>query len=499
MPNRKCLTTGNAAAESSIPLFRASPWLPKIAGIPVILEYPHGCFDQISTKLLGYSLLANLLAYLPDVAARDAEYREILERGMKQFNDSLLENGMLPYWPGGTAPNPFVTCEAFWAVNESVNAGFEAPEGLRDKLAGGLKKIVNGERSTSVFDRCFALFVTTQYQTDNDFGTVAQDLYLRRNSMEDEGRALLAIALQRLNIMPREKEQLLKEIDAPIKERAFDPKTLGSMTRAEAICSLAFDTVAPPIYTAQKKQRVRDRMLALMDSSASLSTQENLWMLLAFKSMVGAEKPAPLGKAEPPGITSKNHLSEAWLDRKIDNPLLINGLNKAALTFLMKAEYSTDEVETDRVDRGFHVERVVKNMTDAKRTGEMNAPFKLGDQILITYRMNTRKKQNYVALEDSLPAGLEVVNPNLAMIGKFFELPANDQNNHMLGLSYSEMRDRSTLLYFDDFSPGTGTYSVLARATAAGSFRWPATQVVPMYDSRFSGLSPSSLCVVSGE
>jgi len=66
-------------------------------------------------------------------------------------------------------------------------------------------------------------------------------------------------------------------------------------------------------------------------------------------------------------------------------------------------------------------------------------------------------------------------------------------------LSYSEIRDRSTLLYFDTVDPGTGTYSVLARATAAGTFCWPATQVAPMYDSRFSGLSPSSLCVVSGE
>ncbi|MEP7015494.1 MAG: alpha-2-macroglobulin family protein [Verrucomicrobiota bacterium] len=477
----------------------SSMWLPKIAGIPLILEYPHGCFDQISTKLLGYSLLANLLAYLPDIAARDAEFRSVLERGMKQFNDSLLEGGMLPYWPGGTVPNPFVTCEAFWAVNESVNAGFQAPEGLRDKLAAALKKIVNGEKPTSPFERCFALFVLTQYETEGDFATAAQDLYLRRNSMEDEGRALLAIALQRLNIMPREKEQLLKEIDAPIKERAFDPKTLGSMTRAEAICALAFDSIAPATYTPQKKQRVRERMLALMDSSASLSTQENLWMLLAFKSMVTAEKLEALGNAQPPGVFSKNHFSEAWLDRKLEERLLIKGLNKSALTFLMKAEYSTDEVETDRVDRGFRVERVVKNVTDAKRTGEASAPFKLGDQILITYRMNTRKKQSYVALEDSLPAGLEVVNPNLAMIGKFYTMPPSSQNDHVLDLSYSEMRDRSTLLYFDDFSPGGGTYSVLARATAAGSFRWPATQVVPMYDSRFSGLSPSSLCVVSGE
>jgi alpha-2-macroglobulin len=476
-----------------------SPWLPKIAGIPVILDYPHGCFEQISTKLLGYSFLANLVAYLPDIDARDAEYRAVLERGMKQFNDSLLAEGMLPYWPGGDTGNLFVTCQAFWAVNESVTAGFHAPEGLRDKLAGALRKIVSGQTSSNSFEKCFALFVLTQYEQSDDFKSSAHELYLRRNENGDEGRALLAIALHRLNIMPHEKEQLLREIDAPIKSRAFDPRTLSSTTRAEAICALAFDTIAPKIWTAEKKQRMRSRMLALMDSSAALSTQENLWLLLEFKSMIGAEKAEALNAAEPKGIPSKNGRSAAWIDHKIGDDLLVKGLNKGALNFLLRAEYSTEEVETDRVDRGFRVERVVRNLTDAKRTGANNAPFKLGDQILVTYRMNTRKLQNYVALEDSLPAGLETVNPNLAMIGKFFELPASAQGDRTLGLSYSEMRDRSTLLYFDTFEPGSGAYSVLARATAAGTFRWPATQVVPMYDSRFSGLSPSSLCVVSGE
>jgi uncharacterized protein YfaS (alpha-2-macroglobulin family) len=215
--------------------------------------------------------------------------------------------------------------------------------------------------------------------------------------------------------------------------------------------------------------------------------------------MLGAEPTAVLSAGNPPGKPSKNERSAAWLDRKVENELVIKGLNQGALTFLMHAEYSTPEVDTDRVDRGFRIERVVKNLSDAKRVGSAAAPFKIGDQLLITYRVQSRKLQNYVALEDDLPAGLEVVNPNIALIGKFFELPAPDPHDRLLGLSYSEMRDRATLLYFDDFDPGTGTYSVLARATAAGTFRWPATQVEPMYDSRFSGLSPSSLCVISAE
>ena len=476
-----------------------SPWLPEIAGLPVILKYPHGCFEQISTKLLGYSLLANLLAYLPELQERGVEYRATLERGMKRYADSLLSNGMLPYWPGGDAGNGFVTCQALWSVNESINAGFEPPAELQAKLAGAANKIIKGQLAASRFEKCFALFVLTQSGSDDDFRSESQELYLHRNEGGDEERALLAIALHRQNIMAREQQQLLREIDTPIKERAFNPVTFTSMTRAEAMRAFAFDVVSPPAWTKQKKHQARDRMSKLMDAAGSLSTQENLWLLLAFKSMLGAEMTPPLHATQPPGVLSKNGRSAAWLDRRVDNDLVIKELNQGALTFLMQAEYSTSEVDTDRVDRGFHIERVVKNLTDPKRAGTSDAPLKLGDQLLITYRLNTRKLQNFVALEDSLPVGLEVVNPNLALVGKFFQLPSADPQDRLLGLSYSEMRDRSTLLYFDIVDPGSSTYSVLARATAAGTFRWPATQVAPMYDSRFFGLSPSSLCVISVE
>jgi uncharacterized protein YfaS (alpha-2-macroglobulin family) len=477
-----------------------SPWLPEIAGLPVILEYPHGCFEQISTKLLGYSLLANLLAYLPDLQQRDAEYRVTLERGMKQFADSLRSDGMLPYWPGGTTGNGFVTCQALWSVNESVDAGFEPPTELQEKLASAVSKIGQGQLPASRFEKCFALFVLTQTGKSDDFRNESQELYLHRNEGTDEDRALLAIALHQQNIMAREQQELLREIDKPIKERAFNPATFTSITRAEAMRALAFNVISPPTWTKQRRQQARDRMSKLMDDAGSLSTQENLWLLLAFKSMLGAETTPELRAPQPPAdVLSKNGRSAAWVDRTIEDDLVIKGLNQSALTFLMQAEYSTSEVDTDRVDRGFRIERVVKNLTDATRVGTPGAPLKLGDQLLITYRLNTRKLQNFVALEDSLPAGVEVVNPNLALVGKFYQLPPSDPKDRLLGLSYSEMRDRAALLYFDTVDPGSGTYSILARATAAGTFRWPATQVAPMYDSRFSGLSPSSVCVISAD
>jgi len=476
-----------------------SPWLPKIVGLPTILNYPHGCFEQISSRILGYALMGNLLAYLPEADARDAEYRAVIEKGIHQFEESLLENGMLPYWPGGRSENPFATIQALWAINEGANAGFEVPERLTHELQTSVTNIIQGRAHAPQFDRVFALFVLSQGTTTEDFKATAEDLYLRRNEAGDEGRALLALALRQLGIMPKEQEQLLREIDAPPKDRAFDPVSFTSTTRAEAINAVAFQTIAPTLGNPNRPQRVRDRLLALMNSSASLSTQENLWLLLAFKSMLGSEQTAPLQIADAHSIPSKNHRSAAWLNLQLTNVQAFKDLGRTNLTYLIKAVYTSDAVETDRADRGFRVERVVRNLTDPKRSGSADAPFKLGDQILVTYRVSTQKLQSYVALEDSLPAGLETVNPDLAMIGKFFSMPPADPGDNLLSLSHSELRDRSTLLYFDTLSPGTGTYSVLARATAAGSFRWPATQVVPMYDSRFSGLSPSSLCVISGE
>jgi uncharacterized protein YfaS (alpha-2-macroglobulin family) len=360
--------------------------------------------------------------------------------------------------------------------------------------------MVKGQLPASRFEKCFALFVLTQSKNDDDYRNESQELYLHRNEGSDEERALVAIALHQQNIMAQEQQQLLREIDKPIKERAFNPATFTSMTRAEAMRAFAFNVIAPPTWTKQRKQQARERMSKLMENAGSLSTQENLWLLLAFTSMIGVEPTPELQSAEPPAtVVSKNGRSAAWVDRKIEDDLAIKGLNQSALTFLMQAEYSTPEVDTERVDRGFRIERVVKNLTDATRLGTPDKPLKLGDQLLITYRLNTRKLQNFVALEDSLPAGVEVVNPNLALVGKFYQLPPPDPQDRLLGLSYSELRDRAALLYFDTVDPGSGTYSVLARATNAGTFRWPATQVVPMYDSRFSGLSPSSVCVISAD
>jgi uncharacterized protein YfaS (alpha-2-macroglobulin family) len=487
-------------------MLSTSPWLPKLAGLPLLLEYPHGCFEQITSRILGYTVLADLLAYLPEPAARSGEYRKRIQNGLDQIRDSVTGEGYLPYWPGGKA-SAYPTVAGYWSLQSAATQGMTVPAETTQALAEATRAIARGDQKVAEADsfcRAFALMVLSRDPAEKKaFAPVTREMYLRRETMDPEVRALLAIAMHHFEIMPGEQQQLLREIDTPLEERGFEPENFGSTTRSEAIRVLAFALLDPEGTAGKAREQLRMRIDDFLDSSQALSTQENFWLLLAFKTMhpSAGNMVVPFQGAQPaPRAISPNLASALWDGMDIRNagnfaPQLA-GSN--ALTCLMSAQFRTDSPVTARTDNGFRVERVRKNMTDPARTGSAEAPLHLGDEILITYRLISPKLHHFVALEDELPAGLETTNPDIASIARTYSVP-EEEGSRQLDLSHSELRDHSACLYFDEVDPGIATYSVLARATCAGVFHWPATQAVPMYDSRFSGLSPSDLCHISGD
>jgi uncharacterized protein YfaS (alpha-2-macroglobulin family) len=483
-----------------------SRYLPKLIGLPMILEYPHGCMEQISTRALVYTLLGDLLASLPPREERLKNYKPILESVLKTYRQGQREDGLLPYWPDGDGVNPFATVLATWVTQNASAQGLAVPDDLLEKLQAAVAQMARGEAGVSVTDttsRCFALYVLSQQKTEEDWGSTAESLYLNRETISDEARALLALAMAQLKLFPEYQQQLLRELEGAAPARAFDPQTFSSTTRADAMRCLARLRLRGPQANVLEEDVVKKRLAQLLDSSASFSTQENLWLLLAFQALQAADPAVKLGQAKlqpTPTAASPNQVTVAWYQENLSSlvsrfatpvPLPKGG------SYLLRGKYRVTEAEA-RTDRGLRLERVVKNLTSATRTGLAANPYQLGDELLITYRLTSTKQHSYLALDDQLPAGLETINPNLAQIAKYYEIPETDWKE-ALALSHQEQRDDRTLLYFDDFRAGTGSYSVLARVTAAGEFRWPGAQVVPMYDSRFSGLSPASVIYCSGK
>jgi uncharacterized protein YfaS (alpha-2-macroglobulin family) len=161
-------------------------------------------------------------------------------------------------------------------------------------------------------------------------------------------------------------------------------------------------------------------------------------------------------------------------------------------SYLLRADYTPPASALPPRSPSFVLKRRCQNLTDPHRIGTAEAPWKLGDEVLVTYELNADKPHSYIEVEDQLPACLETVNPKLPLIADYFKLPVEAGVN-TLPLSNVEERAESTKLYFEKTLPGRNVYSVLERVATAGVFHWPGTQLRPMYDSRFFGFSDATI------
>ena len=514
--------------------------LPRLQALPEVLEYPHGCFEQITSRILVYCAAHDLFAGLPANADADGTRRRVVEHALALCVRGLLPDDMLPYWSDKTG-NAFVTAQADWAASLAASAGFRVDEELQGKLDRATRRVA-ADGNASPFVRAYALFaeasrLSAPARTDEEDADdksdadskgktaaaafdekAAQAVFLHREVLGDDGRALLAVALHRAKVMPQETTQLLREIlplakgSRPVPKRAFDAPSFGSTGRTEALALWACAEIRPPEWQPADLAAARTRLGKLLDAAPENSTQENLWALLAFNTLRKAEHAPKLrvAKARPaPTLFSPDGTAAAWTGLTLggSTPLFrpppdLAPSAAAVLSCVLSAEYRVGKAEEDqRRDRGgLRVERVVRNLTDPKRTGRAGEPpVQVNDRLLVRYRLQTPKPRFYVALEDELPAGLEAVNPDLPLFAPFYDLPPTSPGDHEAALCSSELHDHVTNLYFDQLDPGVSTSGILVRATTAGTFRWPATQAGPMYEPTVSGLAPSQEVTVVSE
>ncbi len=486
-----------AEGDFGITLSR-SPFMPKLQGLPELLEYPHGCFEQRTSKLLGYTQLAGLLDYLPSLGKRHENYRHRIEEGLQFIAQHISEAGYLPYWPGNHISHPYVTIQAAWVVAECRKLGYAVPQRIDKVLPKALDAIIRGRKTCSAGTRAFALFVHSMADTGKKPIDVIEEIYLHRDQLNDEIRAMLALAMHSYGVMADEKKLLAREIDNAPPRGAFDPSNFYSSARAKAIAYMAQSRIDDPEWSRNLEPKMRTSLLSMMDDSRHLSTQENLWLLMALNAMLENEDYQALAfEGSGAAIKSRNGFSMAWERRALSRIQQMElKMDTEPVYYLVDAMVLRDMENSKRENRGLRVERVVKNMTDATRDGSAGNPFALGDEILITYRLQSDKNHHYIALVDELPAAMETINFNLAQVAELFSLPKGSENNS-LHLDHSELRDRSANLYFNSMPEGSHTYSILARVTSQGQFSWPATSVTPMYEPRFGALSAAQWISVS--
>lgn len=474
-----------------------SIFLPEIQSLPEVLDYPHGCFEQKGSRYLAYGIMGQMLDYLPELKSRHQNYAQRLEQGLREYEEALTPDGLIPYWPGGEVGNPWVSVMGYWVMELAKKHGGHIPDKLAAELPKTLGKIIARQiPGVDPTTQAFAMFVLAETGQVNS-APVLQDLLARRNQLSEEALAFVSLTLSKQTGTERELTRImarlgeLKDEDQSI----FRPASFGSYWRDWALESLARTRAAK---TPVEIVKLRNAFLTAADKDQNvlMSTQENFWKLMVLKEFMERDGAAKIdaSKLDPkPDMLSENGVSVAWKElglEKLREWTMELQSDKPAFFLADAKVLRADEASQQREDRGFRMEREVRNLTQADRKGTPDMPYQIGDELLITYRFEATRNHVYVALTDELPAGIETVNFNLPQVAQFHKLPEGATSD--LFLSHSELRDQSANLYFDSVPAGHHQYSVLARVSAAGEFAWPSCQISPMYQPYFYGLSVAS-------
>ncbi len=533
-----------------------SSYLSKLAGLPELIE-ARGSLEKDSTRILAATVLAESLAFFPKTPEDEKKFRASLEERLRSFAQSITEDGRVPCWEGSAAGNDHVSLQAAWAILSARHHKYE----IREDLISHYKEILElcmekkgPFENACADDRAFAymiaayareleekeaaaevppIFEEEEEQGDDeavdlpvvpkkddaqdDEGDAegneegdemeneeAAEMELAEEiasdkGLTDEGKAWLALGLFAGKQLPKLRDQLLAEIEGPPTDNSFNPATFSSAKRRAAVRLLAHCKINYTNWNEGKRNAEKKRLDEMIRASASLSTQESLWVLMLLNAMTGQEHGSNLrADAVTPGraVGSPNSRSVGWLQV----PLAEFGSRfphafrpSIRGSFMLRATYPVSEDDKGLANRGLNLTREARLLTpEGNRNGSAEAPWKLGDHVLITFAVDAETPLNYLQLEDLIPACFETVNPDLPMIREHFNLPV-ELGVHTLELAHSEFRSDRTVLYFDKFPRGRNLYGVLARVAVPGVFRWPRTQVRPMYDSRFGAVSEGSI------
>jgi uncharacterized protein YfaS (alpha-2-macroglobulin family) len=252
------------------------------------------------------------------------------------------------------------------------------------------------------------------------------------------------------------------------------------------------------------------------------NTQENAFVLLALDRYFGVyEKETPdfvarvwLGDGYAGDHTFEGRTTETaqidvpmqWLaDKEGAVPLTLQKDGKGRLYYRIGMRYAPKSLMLAPADHGFTIERsyeAVDDPADVNRGEDGVWHVKAGKKVRVRLTMVAAARRYHVALVDPLPAGLEPMNPALAVTGSVPQDPKEEESRgghwwwYRPWYEHQNLRDERAEAFTSLLWEGVHTYTYVARATTPGEYVVPPTKAEEMYHPETFGRAASDRLVV---
>src|SRR5690606_26921695 len=194
-----------------------------------LIQYPHGCLEQITSAVFP-QLYLDRLTNLSEAQKKEVQYN--IEEALKRFKSYQTPSGGLAYWPGSGEPNRWGSSYVFHFILKAEDMGYSIPAGLKEGLIRYQRKTAkewNGYNEDYYYndlDQAYRLY-TLALSGNSELGLMNR-LREKKTNVSTLWRLSAAYQLAgQTNIA----KKLVSNLATSVKEYKFNQYTYGSSLR----------------------------------------------------------------------------------------------------------------------------------------------------------------------------------------------------------------------------------------------------------------------------
>ncbi len=496
-----------------------------------LYRYPFECTEQVSSRMISIAALQDVLkAFKAKEMPTEAETKASFAKDIKILQSRQNDNGYFGLWRRDNERYkfPFVTAHAAHALVLAKGKGYQVPDEMLNKVKPYLKNI----------ESHYEAYYPPQVRwTISAYALYVRDLM----GDKDAAKAKKLLAEATIEKMPFEALGWILSVLANDKNSTVEVENIKRflMNRTtETAASANFvtdygDNAWLIMYSNRRADGVLLEALLKADPNNDLipklvrglldhrtkgawaNTQENVFILLALDKYFQAyEKVTPdfvtrvwlgnvyAGEQTFKGRSVDSNLLEIPMSYLVEqngtSNLLIDKQGAGRLYYRIGMKYAPKNLKLEPADYGFTVLRkyeAVDNAEDVTQNADGSWTIKSGARVRVRLTMVAQARRYHVALVDPLPAGLEILNPGLAVTE---EIPADSQPNTSVveygsrsfgggwwwrqnWFEHQNFRDERAEAFSSLLWEGVYNYSYVTRATTPGQFVVPPAKAEEMY------------------
>ena len=499
--------------------------------VSYLADYGYDSSDAFAGQIIAIGSLGDVLkAFSAPGSPSAAALKALVAADVTKLVALQNDDGGFPYWRHGDPSDPFNSIQSTQALLIAARQGLAVS---KDSLARA-EQYLNDIRSHIPTDAGQATRDTLR----------AYALNVRMQSGHRDSAAARALVVERGSGLPLDAVAWLLPVVSDVGTLATLEHLVGNAVVDDAGSATFTNKVTDDAWTTLQSDRRTDGLIldalisvqpksdlipkivsGLMAGQTSgrwANVQENAFILLALRhyydvfegTSVDFVAGVWLGDRFAGQHAFTGHTTEratvsvptGVLTAADNSDVTLRNDGTGRLYYRLGLQMAPADLKLTPLDRGFVVSRTyqaVDHPADVTRDAAGVWHVKAGARVRVGLEMVSRSAQSHVALIDPLPAGLQILNPELTTTPKDLD-PKTDQSIgaalpatwYPTWYDHQNLRDDRAEAFAGYLQGGVFQYSYLAKATTQGSFVAPPPRAEQIYAPETFGRGGSDRVVI---